>query len=278
MSVSRDHGVRISEGLADFLVKAGVAREERTPRRRLIACYFTPQDRPEEGEHWARMARALRKTAELHCPGWDIEIEEIHPEPMESARKSRANATNSQKLRHWVDRVLAAADGQELLLMDVDAFIVGSLDEAFADPAFDLTYTVRPPGKAFPFNGGVLFLRVSANVRAFMHIWRRENDHMLADRRYHGPFYVKYGGINQAAFGKLLEDGIPHALGLNIRTLPCETWNCENTSWAAYEPGVTRIVHAKSALRRRIFGSPVTTTGVERLAMLWQEIEASVNV
>lgn len=245
-----------------------------TPR--LEACYFG-EDRTGQ---WSRLAAVLRATAAAHCATWNINVRHIQPKRHRSAALRPSNVANTQKLEEWCRLVAEAPDGQPLLLIDADTVILRPLDDLWAKP-FDLAYTVKP-GARFPFNGGVLPVRVSPAVRAFFQTWWTENLRMLRDTAYHGPFRKRYGGLNQAAFGALLERG--GCTDLQLLTLPCQEWNCEDATWRYFEPATTRILHIKDGLeqanlRKAIFDAKpaLPPAHVAALAARWLAIEAGAQ-
>lgn len=208
---------------------------------RLESCYFA--DDP-SGE-WRRLAAVLEATALQQCPGWRVSVNRVHPEIRVSALGVPSHARNTEKMDEWHRIVMASADGDRLLLIDADTFIARPLDPVW-DLDFDLAYTTKQ--SRFPFNSGVVFLRISDRVRAFVDAWRTENVRMLGDRNYHTPWRTRYGGINQAALGAMLNRN--DLDGLHVAQLPCRIWNCEDSNWWAADVGEPRIVHVKSALRK----------------------------
>lgn len=238
---------------------------DRPPR--LEACYFG-------GERYRRMASVLEFSARRQCPGWTVNVREIRPSRYTSALSSESHVHNTEKLAYWTQQVLEAPDGDRLVLIDGDMAIVGPLDSVW-DLPFDLAYTVRPEGCRYPFNGGVVVVRVSAGVRAFMSAWLRENLRMLTDREHHRAPRSTYGGINQASFGYLLDTWPGH--GLAIAQLPCAIWNCEDTGWAEFNPSVTRILHVKSGLRVAALGNGQDTIPDAKtlipVAQWWRRLE-----
>ncbi len=236
---------------------------------RLIACYFGPP----RDQQWSRLATVLSHTVSRHCPGWDVSIERIQPPPMTSAVGSTANVANTQKLDYWAAAVEACPDGARVLLIDVDTFLLRGLNDVW-DLPFDVAYTTRDTsGFRYPLNAGVVFLRVSDPVRQLIALWRDENRRMLADAAYHRPWFKTYGGINQAALGKVLEEGAPTRLGVSTTALPCQEWNCEDSTWESFAPELTRIVHVKSALRLAVFHLSTPLPKVRPLERLWRELE-----
>lgn len=240
-----------------------------TPR--LEACYFGTD------ANWQRMAAVLRWTAVEQCGTWNIQVRHVQPRRHRSDASRRSNVSNTQKFEEWCRIVAEAPDGERVLLIDADTAILRPLEDIWVQP-FDLAYTVKP-GARFPFNGGVIFLRVSPAVRALFARWWEENIRMLHDATYHAPFRKRYGGLNQAAFGALLERGA--MADLQLLTLPCPEWNCENESWPRFDPTVTRILHIKDGLcldtiRGALFNprSIPQPPFVRTLADLWRGLEA----
>jgi hypothetical protein len=227
---------------------------------RLEACYFGPG----VDGRWNRLAQVLRATARQHCPTWAIHVHDVPVTLLE--RGKRQEALNTAKLEYWNERVQSAADGDRVLLIDVDTFIVRPIDDIW-DRAFDLAYTAR--SSIFPLNGGVVFLRISAPVKAFFATWVAENRRLLEHRSDQSQEWrARCGGINQASFVAVMNQ--PHAIA--ILALPCAEWNCEDTSWAAFDPNVTRIVHVKSALRLACLDTQPVPPALATLASLWKSI------
>lgn len=221
------------------------------------------------------MAHVLAYSARQHCPSWDIRVKLTPLVRLKSAMKRASHVHNTQKLDYWAACVDQAADGTSMVLLDADTVILRPLDDLWAQP-FDLAYTVRAPGSfKYPINGGVICLHVNPGTRAFMAAWCQANRRMLGDRDTHVPWRTKYGGINQASFGYALEHDM--ARGLDVRELPCQEWNCEDSAWRTFSPA-TRILHIKSSLRNAIFDRVVAHDYLRPLMKLWESIEtASVS-
>lgn len=235
---------------------------------RLEACYFLPS-RQEEAEIWRRLARVLERSAAEHCAAWDVRIRQLPPAPRPpwNGTCSSSFIGNTVKLEHWAMLIAEAEDGDRVLLMDADTLVRQSLDSIWSEP-FDLAYTVRPPICRFPLNAGVVFARVSPGVRRFFTRWVQQNRLVLGNTYAMQPWRRRFGGLNQAALGKLLAEG--DAEGLDLRELPCLEWNCEDSTWAAFDPAVTRIVHIKSALRFAIVQGGQVPAGAGPLVAEWR--------
>lgn len=232
---------------------------------RLVSCYFGDED-------WDRMARVLEYSARQHCAGWDVAVSRVDPPPLTHALAA-GKVSNTRKLDHWADRMWCewcASDGGQVLLIDADTMILGPLDSVWSEE-FDIAYTAKDAGP-FPLNAGVIFLRASDRTRAFMLRWRDENRRMLAEPAYHEPWYRRYGGLNQAALGKLLTEGAAADLGVRVAQLPCSIWNCENTTWSSFD-SATRIVHLKNGLRLAALAKGAGSARLMPLVRLWRGLE-----
>jgi len=236
----------------------------------IVSCYFAARG---GGDHWRRMASVLRSTASDYCPGWDQDIREMAA-PTAVGGKRAGDTANSAKLSHWTDAVMAAADGQRILLIDTDTAIVRSLDSIW-DRSFDLAYTTKRD--TFPFNAGVIFLRVSATTRAFMAAWLAENQRLYRDPAAHNRCRMKHGGMNQAALGSLMDQGAAAWRALDVLELPCTEWNCEDSAWAHFDPARTRILHVKGSFRFELLGPSMMRNSARRpAAEFWRSRDRAV--
>jgi hypothetical protein len=237
---------------------------------RLESCFFGDTS----NRQWTRLADVLRFTAARHCPTWDRRVVRVTPVPRVSAMGVLSHAANTQKMDEWHRLITESKDGEEVLLIDSDTMILRPLDDVWNEP-FDMAYTTKEQSR-FPFNSGVVFFRVSDRVRAFVDGWHAENLRMLKNRVYHQDWRRKYGGINQASLGSILHRNAH--FGLTLLKLPCSEWNCEDSSWATFNPDVTRIVHIKSALRRAVIGPGVVPRDYVRLVKVWRGLEAEASM
>ena len=217
-----------------------------------------------------RMARVLEHSARKHCPEWSIEVERVTPAPRVSPLGNDSHATNTQKMDEWNAVVQAAPEGDRILLIDADTMVLLPLDPVW-DLEFDLAYTVKD--SRFPFNSGVVFLRVNDRARAFAAAWQAENARLLNTPTVHREWRRQYGGVNQAALGAMLTNGIVEQLGLQVAKIPCAEWNCEDSTWPLFDRERTRIVHVKSALRRSVFGIGPATPRLKPLVRVWRLLE-----
>lgn len=243
-----------------------------TPR--LEACYFAPDpamDRFARRDPFDRMAAILEATAAEHCSGWERHIVRIDPTPRQSAIGKASHVQNVQKVEHWTEVVTAAPDGTPLLVIDADTAILRPLDDVW-ERSFDVAYTVKR--RPFPYNLGVLFVRVSDRTRAWFAAWRDENLRMLEEREGVDAWRQTHGGINQASFARLRESGA--TTGLELLELPCREWNCEESGWPSFDPGRTRILHVKGELRRAMFQRFIVTPDTAKALAHYQALDRRV--
>ncbi len=207
----------------------------------LYSCYWHAQ--------FEKLARVLECSARVHCPDWEIQIEKLgRPTGLTSAMGVSAHVDNTHKLERWKAILDQAEDGRPILLIDTDTVILRELEPIWRQD-FDVAFTTKPADSRFPLNGGVMFVRAGAASRWFLAKWAATNRVFLTDRRYsHNPLRKKFGGINQAALGAVLQQTLPD---VRVCELPCSEWNCEDESWQKFGPQ-TRILHIKSGLRREV--------------------------
>lgn len=229
-------------------------------------------ERGEHGSMYRRLARVHEATMRKHHPSWDVVVEEINDPGRECAGGNPSFMWNTHKLEWWADVIRDAADGDEVLLIDADTAILKPLDDVWARD-FDIAYTVRERG--LPLNGGVVFVRVNPRSQHFVEEWRQVNRRFFTDPVEHAPWRAKYAGMNQAAFGCVLET-VEHSA--DLLKLPCREWNC--VAHEGFSDQVTRVLHVKSKLRRATFGK-IPTIRVQpmgrRLVNLWHSLEEKTN-
>lgn len=215
---------------------------------------------------YARLERVLLYSVAVYCPGWTVSVDREAPAPCYSAQYHRGHEFNTQKDDSWRRAVQAAPDGAQLMLIDVDAVVLGPLDGIW-DRSFDVAYTVhRSTIAGPPFNSGVLFVRVSPAVKAFFDAWNRETHRLLLDPQAHEPLRRVYRGIHQSALGSLMERGA--TAGIDLQPVPCDEWNCD----PAFDEfsDTTKVLHIKSGLRRAVF---LGNRGYSDLVAVWRGME-----
>lgn len=232
--------------------------------KRLHCVYFDQGD-----SRWRRMARVLEYSAQKHNPDWAVSVERLATPSLVRGMRS-SFAANTDKLHEWGRIITTATDGDEVCLIDADTLVRDSLDDAFALP-FDVAFTKKDGTNRNPINGGVVFVRVNERSKEFFFGWLAVNDRFYQNPTEHRKWEARYGGINQAALGYLLENGMLPG-SPTIAFLPCQQWNnCYPPLWQT--PIGARVFHYKSALRRALFiGRSHGYLGA--LVALWKRYEA----
>lgn len=236
-----------------------------TPR--LIAFY--------EGADYARMARVLAHTAARHCPGWDLQIEDVTLFPNGEKTADERVRGNSEKLRRWVAAVDEAPDGTPIVLIDADVMILRPFGDLWDRP-FDVAYTIRDPKRTpLPLNAGIVFVRATPAARRFLHAWFDATQPIRQSAKLFAIARKQYGAADQAGLAQILRDRTITE-GVHLLPLPCREWNCEDSEWGRFDPFTTRLVHIKGGLRNVIFGQPVSPkrkVQVTPLAAIWRTLD-----
>lgn len=149
---------------------------------------------------------------------------------------------NTRKLQAWVDYI--DNTDENVILADCDMLMVRSAEHAFDQP-FDIAYTRRVDGGRIPFNSGIIMVRPNERSREFMHKWLEVNNRMYTDSAFHAKWNEKYKGMNQTAFGYLLETGEHNA---HLHAYPTREWNAIDADWDKIGEE-TVFVHYKGVLR-----------------------------
>lgn len=116
--------------------------------------------------------------------------------------RSYGMSSNTHKLAKWVEITESAKE--DVVLCDCDLMFNDTIDDVF-ELDFDLAYTRR--NGPLPFNSGVVFLRPTEHAKAGMRKWLSVNNEMFRNAPFHNRYRDKYAGMNQAAWGYLLESG-----------------------------------------------------------------------
>ena len=173
--------------------------------------------------------------------------------------------TNTVKLMKWVEELKMCEFGDNVIFMDCDMLVLGDLKPAFKKN-FDVAYTFRTQCK-FPVNGGIIFVKVNEKSIVFFERFLEVNNEMLADKEFHQYYRNIYAGMNQAAFGYMLEEESKIA---NLKPLPCKTWNVCDHYTEALQNGA-RVLHIKGKLRQNIFASQIQNDDLTGATEIWRQ-------
>ncbi len=188
------------------------------------------------------------------------------PEPEIKFDRTRAFISNSVKLEKWVEALHSCEEGDCVALMDCDMLVLSDFFEVF-DEYFDIGYTIRTQSK-WPLNGGVIFVKVNKRSLDFMNLFLTINNSMLKNFEFHKKWQEKYAGINQAAFGFMLEH--QSCINVDIKSFPCAIYNACGEDLPVDE-NITKIIHIKGKLRQAIFGEIKTEPELESSVLLWNK-------
>lgn len=171
---------------------------------------------------------------------------------------------NTKKLQVWYEYAKGCDDN--LVLADCDMLMLRDGSHAFNED-FDIAYTVRTVPSRIPINGGIVMVRPTEAGRDFIRRWRDVNDRMFADKEFHRVWKKKYPGMNQSAFGYLIETGEHNAKLHAYRT---REWNAVECDWSKITED-TVFVHYKGKLRGMVLGNrPPVGPYVDAMS-LWYE-------
>jgi hypothetical protein len=211
---------------------------------RIITVWF---DNPERNTY-ERLFGAFRRSITQHMP--DVPLEVIEPEaPSREGQDKYGFLANTLKLKLWLEALNGAEEGEHIIFADCDMLAMQSAEHAF-DVDFDIAYTRRAKGDRVPINSGIVMVRNNEPARAFIQRWRSVNDVMYyEDKEFHAQWKKRYPGMNQAAFGYLLENDW---CGAKLHEYSTRQWNAVECDWSHIGPE-TVFVHFKGQLRRKAF-------------------------
>jgi len=209
---------------------------------------------------YARLMKVFKKSVEVNCPG--AVVKDIYIEAPRNITYKRGFASNTAKLAKWLEAMYEIED-EHLIFIDCDMMVLKEIKDIF-NQDFDIACTKRS-NSPYKYNGGVVFAKNNERSKAFMKLWLDINNKMLNDFKFHSPWRDKYAGMNQAAFGYIMEKCKYDAKLIEV---PCSIWNLCNEDWVRYNDS-TRIVHIKGQLRKGCLGLCRTPAHIGRLVELW---------
>ena len=215
------------------------------------------------------LSQVFEHSVKKNCPNAELELIKVKP-PQWRNRRGKSLASNTLKLDLWLEALERTED--DIIFIDCDMLILKNLESAF-DTDFDIGYTKRTKGKP-PYNGGVVFVRNTEPAKEFIKTWSRINNKMYANPEMHTPYRDKYAGMNQAAFGYIMEKKEYTA---KLKEFPCKIWNACDDDWRDISTE-TRVMHIKSGLRRQVLASHEIPTLYNRAIIVWKNyaIEAGL--
>ena len=203
-----------------------------------------------------------------HIPDVDFCVHRIEA-PDGTGVPKLAFLSNHYKLEHiWLPEMRRAFDdGVNVIFADCDMLCLGDPSGLF-DREFDIAYTQRD--MKLPLNGGIVFAKPTEDTLQFFEEWAHVDEAMYNDLMEHDGMQIhqrwrsKYGGMNQASFGCMLEDGLHDAKVIGVPTL---IYNAVDTDWHKINSD-TLFLHVKGGLRKKVMANE-EPHGVFRPAMMW---------
>jgi hypothetical protein len=198
-----------------------------------------------ESQDYAELLEVYKKSLAKAMP--NVPLDEIILDPQtKDMTRNWVFTSNTLKLRAWVDYLERASE--PVVFTDCDMLALGDISCAFTENQdFDIAVTGidRPHN---PINGGVVFVRPNARSRAFFRAWVEANERLYKNPILHNHYIEKWLGMNQAAFGYLMDNGHPVC---NLMTLPLNRYNACDSSWGCIDHS-TLMLHIKGALRTAV--------------------------
>lgn len=221
-----------------------------------------------EDTQYIRLGKVLEKSVKFYCPSIPIKFLTCKPPIVpEDERALMRFGENTEKLRLWV-KLLKEIEDEHIILIDSDMMVLNDISFVF-DEDFDIGATLRAERARIPYNGGVMFVKKNERSIKFFEEFEKINNKMYNDREFHKKWREKYAGMNQAAFGYMVEN---YEGEIKIKNFPCKEFNncCPDSSKFLKEK--PKIVHIKGVLRDVCLGK-IKDDKFSYVSRIWKEIE-----
>ena len=214
---------------------------------------------------YEKLAKVFEYSIKKNCPDAELELLKVRPPKLRKHTRSKSFETNTLKLKLWLEVLKSTTD--DVIFMDCDMIVLKDIAVAFKND-FDIGYTKRTKAK-MPYNGGVVFIKNTPEAVKFVEYWKEINDKMYNDYSFHHKWRNKYAGMNQAAFGYIMENGGYKA---KLKAFSCDIWNACVENWPKIDDN-TRIVHIKGVLRRTVLmNSTINSSRYRRAVIIWRNM------
>jgi len=219
------------------------------------------------------LSQVFGYSVKKNCPNAELEMIRVRAPGHERKVRSKSFSSNTLKLDLWLNALNKTDDN--VVFMDCDMIVLKDISPAF-NLDFDIGYTKRT-GSHIPYNGGVVFVRNTPAAKEFIQLWKKINKKMYEDYEFHRPWRDKYGGMNQAAFGYIMEK--EKNFKAKLKEFRCDVWNSCDDNWKKLDD-TTRVIHIKGGLRRSVLMQKPIPTQYDRAIIVWRNlaIEAGVMV
>lgn len=169
------------------------------------------------------------------------------PAPINKTKRDLNYMYNGVKLRLWFEFLESTNDN--VIFADCDMLAIRNGEHAFKYN-FDVAYTERTRIKRIPMNGGIMMARPTKAAINFFKKMLEVNDRMFNEPKFHKAWQGKYAGMNQSAFGCMLETGNHNAKIHKYKTIE---WNAVDCDWQSINRN-TVFIHCKSMMRKMVLG------------------------
>jgi len=206
-------------------------------------------------------------SAKKHMP--DIEIIEIKKDvPVNNSGRPDRYFYNDLKLKYWIGQFEKL--NEEVIFCDCDLLFTNTIEDAF-NFDFDIAYTEATSKKRVPFNLGILFAKPTENAKLFLRKLLEIDGIMLHNRKFHAKWSKAFLGINQAAFGYMLDHYIEDIPELKVHELITREWNAINCDWSKVNLNSgTKVIHFKGPLRRALIENSKSNSEWNYVLNLWR--------
>lgn len=216
------------------------------------------------------LSKVFEYSVKVNCPEAELEILKVKAPIIKGKVRSKSFASNTLKLDLWLDTLNNTEDN--VVFMDCDMIVLKDISDAF-NSDFDVGYTKRT-GSRIPYNGGVVFVKNTQKAREFITLWKNINLKMYDDYVFHKPWRNKYGGMNQAAFGYIMEKENYRA---KLKKFGCDIWNACDDNWKKLDDK-TKVIHIKGTLRRNVLMDRQINTQYNRAMIVWKNLAIGAGV
>jgi hypothetical protein len=210
------------------------------------------------------LAKVLEYSVKKNCPSANFELIKLDAPIIKRKMKSKSFASNTLKMEYWL-KALKETD-ENVIFIDCDTIVLHDLSNVFDDD-YDIGYTKRT-GSRLPYNGGVVFVKNTPNAIEFIELWNDVNKRMYDDWKFHCPWRNKYAGMNQAAFGYIMEK---ETFNAKLKQFSCAEMNACTENWPKINKD-TKVIHIKGALRRAAFNVHRPNDRCYRALVLWHNL------
>jgi hypothetical protein len=194
-------------------------------------------------------------------PGTPVHVIKVDP-PTRDISKAYNLKYNTVKLEAWTEYLHNTRDN--VIFADCDMVMNRSATGAF-DPDFDIAYTARTIIQRIPLNGGIIMVKPTKRSLNFFDTFLAINKKMYDNEQFHNRWRARYAGMNQAAFGYMLET---EPVDIKLHRYETLKWNAVDCDWP-YITDEMVFLHVKSKLRKNVLGKKKPYGNYAKAMKIW---------